>query len=108
MNAGGVGDPSDAFVILERLGSGTFGSVWLAAERQSSKLVAVKVQHAGLREACASVMLFSTMYPEQQKAIYDSMFAMACAAGDNVITQGEIGDVRDTPFGPIRELCCTD
>ena len=43
MNAGGVGDPSDAFVILERLGSGTFGSVWLAAERQSSKLVAVKV-----------------------------------------------------------------
>ena len=43
MNAGGVGAPSDAFVILERLVSGTVGSVWLAAERQSSKLVAVKV-----------------------------------------------------------------
>ena len=39
----GSTDPSTSFSILRKLGQGTFGSVWLAAERQSGKVVAIKV-----------------------------------------------------------------
>ena len=39
----GTTDPSEMFSIMRRLGQGTFGTVWLAAERQSGKVVAIKV-----------------------------------------------------------------
>ena len=39
----GLTDPLEAFTVLRQLGQGSFGSVWLAAERQSGKVVAIKV-----------------------------------------------------------------
>ena len=36
-------DPADAFVVHRRLGKGSYGTVWLAAERQGGRVVAVKV-----------------------------------------------------------------
>ena len=34
-NAAGSADPASMFTILRQLGSGSFGTVWLAAEKQS-------------------------------------------------------------------------
>ena len=42
-NAAGSADPASMFTILRQLGSGSFGTVWLAAEKQSGKVVAIKV-----------------------------------------------------------------
>ena len=39
----GSADPASMFTILRQIGSGSFGSVWLAAEKQSGKVVAIKV-----------------------------------------------------------------
>lgn len=36
-------DPAAKYVVVSRLGQGSFGSVWLAAERESGRVVAVKV-----------------------------------------------------------------
>ena len=38
-----LSDPTDVFVVLRRLGQGSFGSVWLSAERESGRTVAIKV-----------------------------------------------------------------
>ena len=38
-----LSDPSETYAILSRLGQGSFGSVWLAAERESGRVVAIKV-----------------------------------------------------------------
>ena len=43
LNATGSTDPASMFTILRQLGSGSFGTVWLAAEKQSGKVVAIKV-----------------------------------------------------------------
>ena len=36
-------DPADTYIVIDRLGQGSFGSVWRAAERESGRIVAVKV-----------------------------------------------------------------
>ena len=38
-----LSDPAEAYLLLSRLGTGSFGSVWLAAERESGRVVAIKV-----------------------------------------------------------------
>ena len=42
-HAAGSSDPASMFTILRQLGAGSFGTVWLAAEKQSGKVVAIKV-----------------------------------------------------------------
>jgi len=37
----GVTDPAELFTILRQLGAGSFGTVWLAAEKQRGKVVAI-------------------------------------------------------------------